>query len=550
MEVKLIGGISTGVANRLLLFFFFNLAGIVLGQAPSVDTVSSLAVQPGQTVRLVFSGKNLTNVSSLWASFPVFFEPVRTDLDKDDRATFDLTIPPEVPVQIGAVRLAGPKGLGPIRLLMIDDLPNLKEVQGNHLVDSAQFVAGPIGIDGIGNGVQFDWFEFQVSKYESISFEVVANRLGSNFDPEVKLFDATGQVLAKFGDSNGIAPDLQFRFQFANAGRYFLRLRDMAYQGGRGSFFRLRIGGFPIVSGVYPQGGKFGELVPFYPVSNQELPPVLTIPSGSNFWINFKMKNGLGSAYRRFVGSVENNNYEIEPNNERLNATIIDFPTVINGRFEHQSDRDWFELKLDKGSRVKFEVATRRLGSPCDLFLSVFGSEGAVLAMSELIDTSDGELSFEAKKKGIYYLEARELADQFGKHLVYRINAKKELPSFNLTVDQQGFMAKAGEQISIKVNAKRFDYKGPIQLKSIGVASAWKHEAATIEKGKNETTLKLTLPLDVKPGSLFDFTISGIGINGIDTVVKHSNSELLKKFQLMIPFPPVLETRFHAVVVE
>ncbi|MED5453140.1 MAG: hypothetical protein VX961_01300, partial [Verrucomicrobiota bacterium] len=191
-----------------------------------------------------------------------------------------------------------------------------------------------------------------------------------------------------------------------------------------------------------------------------------------------------------------------------------------------------------------------RLGSPCDLFLSVFGSEGAVLAMSELIDTSDGELSFEAKKKGIYYLEARELADQFGKHLVYRINAKKELPSFNLTVDQQGFMAKAGEQISIKVNAKRFDYKGPIQLKSIGVASAWKHEAATIEKGKNETTLKLTLPLDVKPGSLFDFTISGVGINGIDTVVKHSNSELLKKFQLMIPFPPVLETRFHAVVVE
>ncbi|HCV99689.1 MAG TPA: hypothetical protein DGJ56_10390, partial [Verrucomicrobiales bacterium] len=74
---------------------------------------------------------------------------------------------------------------GAFRLLMVDDLPNLAEVSGNESRERAQFVAGPISVDVIGNGIQLDWFEFDASKNEAISFEVIANRLGSNFDPAV-----------------------------------------------------------------------------------------------------------------------------------------------------------------------------------------------------------------------------------------------------------------------------------------------------------------------------------------------------------------------------
>ena len=183
---------------------------------------------------------------------------------------------------------------------------------------------------------------------ETISFEGIANRLGSNFDPAAKLFDSTGRLLGTFGDSPGIAPDLQFRFRFEKTGRYFLRLRDMAYAGGRGSFFRLRVGDFPIVSGVYPQGNRRGELKPFYPIAEPPLPPVLATPAGSGFWLNFKSQNGVGRAYRRLATSATVNVYETEPNDDRAKAAVFNMPAVLNGRFAQPDDRDWFAVTLAK----------------------------------------------------------------------------------------------------------------------------------------------------------------------------------------------------------
>ena len=123
MGIRRTGKISTGAAGRLLLFFALGQAALALGQAPSAETVRPLAVQPGQTTRLVFTGKNLANAANLWTSFPSSTVPVSDDLAKGNRAAFDVTVPLDIPVQIGAVRLASPKGIGAFRLLMVDDLP-------------------------------------------------------------------------------------------------------------------------------------------------------------------------------------------------------------------------------------------------------------------------------------------------------------------------------------------------------------------------------------------------------------------------------------------
>jgi hypothetical protein len=543
LGLALIARIPKGAAVRLLLFF-------ALGQAPTIETVRPLAVQPGQTTRLVFTDKNLANAASLWTSFPAEIQSVAADLAKGNRAVFDVTVPLDVPVQIGAVRLVSPKGLGPFQMLMVDDLPNLTEVSGNVSRERAQFVAGPIAVDGTGNGTQLDWFEFEAAKNETISFEVIANRLGSNFDPAAKLFDTAGRLLAAFGDSPGIAPDLQFRFQFEKTGRYFLRLRDMAYAGGRGSFFRLRVGDFPIVSGVYPQGNRRGELKPFYPIAEPSLPPVLATPVGSGFWLNFKSQNGVGSAYRRLATSAAVNVYETEPNDDRTKAAVFKMPAVLNGRFAQPDDRDWFAVTLAKGDRLKFTGATRTLCSPCDLMLRVTDDAGETLAESEITNTEDGEVSVEAKSDGIHFLEVRELADQFGKPLVYRVSAEKVRSGFSLTIAEHAFSAKAGQPVSIKVTAKRTKYEGVIQLQVTGGAADLKLEAATIGKGKNETTLKLTLPADAKPGMVLAFTVTGRGENGSEAVAHQTNESLLKQFRLMNQFPPELQTQLHAVAVE
>ena len=507
-------------------------------------------MQPGQTTRLVFTGKNLANAASLWTSFPSSTVPVSDDLAKGNRAAFDVTVPLDIPVQIGAVRLASPKGIGAFRLLLVDDLPNLAEVSGNESRERAQFVAGPISVDGIGNGTQLDWFEFEASKNEAISFEVIANRLGSNFDPAVRLYDASSRLLASFGDSPGIAPDLQFRHRFDKTGRYFLRLRDMAYAGGRGSFFRLRVGDFPIVSGVFPQGNKRGEFKPFYPISKQSLSPVLATPVGAEFWLNFKLPNGVGSAYRRLAIGEAPNAYDAEPNDMLSQANEINIPSAINGRFEKTGDRDWYAVELAKGDRVRFTGATRTLGSPCDLMLRVTDAAGETLAESKITGDSDGEVSAEAKSDGVHYLEVRELAEQAGEHLVYRIEAERVQSGFTLTIPEHAFTAKADEPFSVKVTATRNKYDAPIQLQLEGVENEMKIEGATIAKGKKETTLKITPPADAKPGTLYSFSITGKGENGSTAVSTQTNESLLKQFRLMTPFPTVLRSQLHATIIE
>ena len=231
-------------------------------------------------------------------------------------------------------------------------------------------------------------------------------------------------------------------------------------------------------------------------------------------------------------------------------ANAINLPSAINGRFEKPNDRDWYAVNLAKGDQVRFTGATRSLGSPSDLMLRVSDAAGKTLAESEISGDSDGEVSAEAKVDGVHYLEVRELAEQAGEHLIYRIEAERVSPGFSLTVAEHAFTAKAGEPISVKVTATRNKYDGPIQLETTADATGLNLEDASIAKGKKETTLKITLPAAAKPGTLYAFTITGKGENGSTAVATQTNESLLKQFRLMTPLPTVLKSQLHAIIVE
>ena len=121
---------------------------------------------------------------------------------------------------------------------------------------------------------------------------------------------------------------------------------------------------------------------------------------------------------------------------------------------------------------------------------------------------------------------------------------------FSLTIAEHAFSAKAGQPVSIKVTAKRTKYEGAIHLQATGGAANLKSETTAIGKGENETTLKLTLPVDSKPGIMLAFTVIGRGENGSEAVAHQANESLLKQFRQMNQFPPELQTQLHAVAVE
>src|SRR4030095_7149564 len=87
-------------------------SGHVFGQSPSISYSVPAAAMPGTTTRLVVHGTNLKNATALWTSFPCTAAPVRDEGANDSSlAAFDLTLPPAVPVGIGALRLATSSGL-------------------------------------------------------------------------------------------------------------------------------------------------------------------------------------------------------------------------------------------------------------------------------------------------------------------------------------------------------------------------------------------------------------------------------------------------------
>src|SRR5204863_2114683 len=80
--------------------------------------------------------------------------------------------------------------------------------------------------------------------------EVVAARLGSDFDALVRVLDSAGNELLLADDDLATGADCRFIFNSPREGSYLLEVRDNRYKpGGR---YRLRLGDFPLVTTTLP----------------------------------------------------------------------------------------------------------------------------------------------------------------------------------------------------------------------------------------------------------------------------------------------------------
>src|SRR5262249_1150531 len=155
---------------------------------------------------------------NLWTSFPAsfIFLPRTNDASPDGKTVAcKLTVPPEVQVGIGALRLATTNGVSSLHLLMIDDLPSITENGQNKSLTNAQPLKPPIAVDGMCDELSFDFYRFTANKGQQISFEVVAQRLGSRLDPVMRLLDGKGRELAYCDDDPGAGADSRFTHKFA-----------------------------------------------------------------------------------------------------------------------------------------------------------------------------------------------------------------------------------------------------------------------------------------------------------------------------------------------
>src|SRR5207249_172983 len=123
--------------------------------------------------------------------------------------------------------------------------PSIVESGENKTMTNAQQLKLPVAVDGASDELSFDYYKFTAKKGQRISFEIVAQRLGSRLDPVLRLLDAKGRELEYCDDDPGAGADSRFAHRFAAGGKYFLEIRDVNYQGGPQYFYRLRVGNLP-----------------------------------------------------------------------------------------------------------------------------------------------------------------------------------------------------------------------------------------------------------------------------------------------------------------
>ncbi|HEX3871945.1 MAG TPA: PPC domain-containing protein [Pirellulales bacterium] len=469
-----------------------------------------------QRVEVAVSGKNLAQ-ASLWTNLrpSPTIEPADDGKNKDTRK-FKLRPAPDTPLGIYALRLMGPAGLSNVALFMVDDLSTLRE-SGEHASQSeAQDIPLSIAIEGAAEREASDFFSFTADADQRVSIEVVARRFGSPMDPMLRVLDERGRELAFADDDASTGADPRVSFVPPKAGRYWIEVRDSRYDGGKEHRYRLRVGNFPLVSAAYPlavnpKNHEFPNLVSSKREPMEFLVSQLPeLNEQGEHTLRAQFLPTLPSSLVRILVSDGFEQLEAEPNDARDSATPIETTGAINGCLQTLRDRDYYRIALKRDRRIVLTSTTRSLGAPTHLRLRLFDPHDKLVADADDEGIDEPSLAHVAAVDGEYRLLVEELFGQGGPDHVYRLELCVASSDFALSAETDRYNASPGESFTVKVSANRSRFKGPINLILRGDnVSDWKLSDETIAEGKNETSLKITLPKRYEVGDVVPFEVLG-----------------------------------------
>jgi hypothetical protein len=540
---------SSSIFRTLLCTFALVLTANAIAAPPSLGPCKPTAAAPGKTIELTLTGANLLNPRSLWTSFASRTEFVTSDSEaaqKGETLLCRITVPRDGQVGVGAMRLVTGEGVSNPILAMVDDLPSVAEATDNHAVAQAQPAEWPIAIDGQCEPVEEDYFRFHVEAGQRLSFEVVAQRLGSKLDPVLRLLTADGKELHRADDSAGVGGDCRFSRVFETAGDYLIAVSDVRHLGGPEFRYRLRIGAFPLVSNVYPAGGRNGEVASFEfadgvadkSLLHVSIPAERDEPQLAAFSV--PAAAGAGSGWFQVEASPQSQALEQEPNDVAETATAAQIPGALNGRLDQPGDRDSFKFHARKGQRLHCVGRTRELGSPCDLYLSLHKADGSQIAVAR--QERQPVLDAEIPEEGNYTLHVEDLLRGGGPDHIYRVDVNETYGGFALNAETTQYNAPQAGTFVVKVLAQRPAYGGPIEIAVEGLGDGVKLEGQTFEGA--ETLLKITMPADIPAGEVRHAKIVGKAKIGEETVAVPANQRgpLLVLFPNTLALPTILES--------
>ena len=510
---------------------FWVVLGCVLGVAsglcraaatsPELTGITPFSVRPGETIEVRWSGTNLQKPLGLWSSFGAKVEWTSAEKSKDGKPAKDdgkelfakMSLPADARLGIGFMRIATASGLSGPLFFYVDELPVTKRGKSIDSIEKAQPLTLPCAVEGTTDATRANFYRFDLKPGESVSVDIFAARIASALDPVVRLIDEKGNELIAVDDTPALGGDCRLRHRSDKGGPHILEIRDSAYNGGGLYRYHIRIGDFPLVTNVFPPSAApgatlavsaLGEAVQGVGTINVSAPKF----PGESTPVAVRFAPDKPAAY----SSVRASESVVFGSGKSIAA-----PCTILGRIEKKGARETFEFPAKKGESFALTPITRQLGSPAIVYIAVLDKAGAQISNNEKAEkdaTTECVSIFKAPADGVYQVVVEDAAGNGGPDFVYGIHVERNDRGFALKVSDDRFVVGRGGVFSAKVTAQRRNAKDAITLELASADDTPLHpgfsiENNVIEKGKNDTQIKIKAPADVALGSQFHLRIKG-----------------------------------------
>ena len=233
-----------------------------------------------------------------------------------------------------------------------------------------------------------DYLSFSGVAGNEMVFHVSAAEIGSSLRWRLELYDSTGQRLAQRSilDSD-LHPVLAYRIP--SDGKYALKISDIEWGGGESHFYRVKIGDYPYLTGVYPLGVRRDATTEvhlrgynLYSQRNLTVEGKPTYEAMARADLQPELEAGESQNRLALAVSEFAEMEEQQGGSDFASAMQLTIPSTVNGRVSgfttnaQKPDEDYYRFHARKGQRYVIEVEAQRLGSPLDAVVEILDAEG------------------------------------------------------------------------------------------------------------------------------------------------------------------------------
>jgi hypothetical protein len=425
-------------------------------------------------------------------------------------------VAPDALPSVRDVRVATPQGVSTLGQIVVARDPIIREAANNDTMTTAQLISLPATLCGaIEKAEDVDFYKFKVAAGTALTFHVRCQRLENRIhdlqehaDPIITLRNAAGTVLAS--DDNYFAGDPLLHYRFANAGEYYLEIRDTRYGGNPYWQYAIEINDHPFVTNVHPlrvAPGRTSRLrlngynLPADPFVSVALPA--DVPDGPSevvLPVGKDKTNSVPVFVSRLPDIVETEGEHGMP----AKAQAVAVPCGISGCIAKEDEVDCYSFEAKAGERFTVSLHAHEHQSALDSLIRIVNAKGeSQIENDDAQDRythSDSRIeNWAAPAAGRYTIEVRDLHSRGGPNFPYFLHVVRSEPHFQLEIDTDKTPLAPGLASAIFVRVvRKNDFAGEIQLGIEGLPPGVTAQCGRILAGASDGCILVKAAPDAK----------------------------------------------------